>query len=283
MKYIFLAGILWGTIGIFVNELSALSVSVQFMSLLRMSFAFVIMFIISAIKHGKKIFILDKRVIFLCALLGLVCHGVFNICYSTSIKLNGVGTAAVLMYSAPVFTAAACRILFHESFSGTKIFALILNIFGCVLTVTGGNFTSNNNISLMGILAGVGSGFCYGMVAIIGKLAGEKTDSMIISAYSYFFAMIFLFVFARPEIIISKKILTLGFLYGLIPTSLAYLLYYMGLGKIQDVSRAPVVASIEPVTAVITGLIIYNEVIGAANLIGALFVLASIIIIVRLR
>lgn len=282
MTYIFIAGILWGIIGIFVNELSALGVSVQFMSFLRMSFAFLIMFTISAIKHGKKIFILDKRVIFLCALLGLICHGVFNICYSTSIKLNGVGTAAVLMYSAPVFTAIACKILFHENFSGTKIFALILNILGCILTVTGGNF-ANNNISWLGILAGLYSGFGYGMVAVIGKLAGEKTDSMIISAYSYLFAMIFLFVFTRPEIIISSKILTLGFLYGLIPTSLAYLFYYMGLGKIRDVSRAPVIASIEPVTAMIAGFIIYNEVIGAANLVGILFVLVSIIIIVKAR
>lgn len=283
MIYIFIAGILWGIIGIFVNELSALGLDVEFISFLRMSFAFIIMFTISAIKHGRKIFILDKRTLFLCALLGLICQGMFNICYSLSIKLNGVGTASVLMYSAPVFTALACRILFHEGFSGMKIFALALNILGCILTVTGGNFAGSNNISLLGILAGLYSGFGYGMVAVIGKLASDKTDSMIISAYSYLFAMIFLLIFARPEIIINSKILTLGFLYGLIPTSLAYVLYYAGLSKIRDVSRAPVIASIEPVTAVITGLIIYNEVIGLANLAGIVLVLASIIIIVRLR
>ena len=282
MPYIFIAGILWGIIGIFVNELSALGVSVQSMSFLRMTSAFIIMFTFAAVKHGKNVILRDKKALFLCALLGLVSHGIFNICYSTSIKLNGVGTAAILMYTAPVFTAIASKIIFHENFSRMKFFALALNIIGCILTVTGGSIQANN-FSVIGILAGLYTGFGYGMVTIIGRLAGKKTDAIIMSAYSYLFAMIFLFIFARPEIVINAKVLTLGFLYGLIPTSLAYLFYYAGLGKIRDASRAPVIASIEPVTAVIVGLLIYNEVIGLANLIGMLVVLASIIIIMRVK
>ena len=282
MLYIFTAGILWGIIGIFVNTLSALGVSVQLMSLLRMSFAFLIMFTFAIIKHGRNILIRDKKTLVLCALLGLICHGTFNIAYSTSIKLNGVGTAAVLMYSAPVFTGIACRFIFHEGFSLMKVFALMLNILGCVLTVTGGSF-QGSNLSLTGILAGLYSGFGYGMAAVIGRLAGEKTDAVIMSAYSYLFAAVFLAIFARPEILIDTKILAVSFLYGLIPTSLAYLVYYIGLRKIRDTSRVPVIASIEPVTAVIAGLVIYNEAVGFANLIGMLVVLVSIIIIMRVQ
>ncbi len=59
------------------------------------------------------------------------------------------------------------------------------------------------------------------------------------------------------------------------------MLYYNGLRKINNTSLAPVIASIEPVTAVLVGLIIYNEEIGAANFIGFAIVLLSIIIIIR--
>ena len=283
MLYIFISGILWGIIGIFVNELSSLGVSVQLMSFLRMLFAFVIMSALALIKHGRKVFMIDSKTLLTCALLGLVSQGAFNIFYSNSIKLNGVGVAAVLMYSAPVFTGIASRIIFHEKFSGLKLFALALNILGCILTVTGGKFDSDN-ISLAGILYGLGSGFGYGMSAVFGKLAGEKIDSIIISAYSYLAALLFLGIFTVPPVsyaLSNIKILGLSFLYGLIPTSLAYLLYYNGLRKINNTSLAPVIASIEPVTAVLVGLIIYNEAVHVINFTGFAIVLLSIIIIIR--
>ncbi|MBQ7593873.1 MAG: EamA family transporter [Synergistaceae bacterium] len=288
MLYIFTAGVLWGTIGIFVKLLASLGADGNLTSFLRMLSAFVIMSTLALIKHGRNFFIHvhDKEIIIPCALLGLVSHGLFNIFYTASIKINGMAIACVLMYTAPVFTALASKLLFHEKFTGLKISALIINILGCVLTVTGGNIFNNDNLSLIGILAGIGSGFGYGMAAIFGKSAGEKTDALIISAYSYFFAMIFLLIFRTPDInfaLANPKILLMGILYGLIPTSLAYLVYYNGLQKIHDTSRVPVIASIEPVAAVLIGMLIYNEEIGFANFIGVAVVLVSIIIMVRAK
>ncbi|MBQ9419844.1 MAG: EamA family transporter [Synergistaceae bacterium] len=284
MILIFIAGVLWGTIGIFVNELNALGAGSSLTCFLRMFFAFVIMFSLAIVKRGKKFFIADRKTIFLCAMLGLVCHGIFNICYTASIKLNGMGVACVLMYSAPVFTAAASRIIFRERLSSLKIFALALNILGCVMTVTGGDIFNNSDISLIGILAGLGSGFCYGMAAIFGKALGEKTDSLTMSAYSYFFAVLFFAVFTRLEINLALenlKIPVVGFLYGLIPTSLAYLVYYNGLRRVANASSVPVIASIEPVAAVIIGMVIYNEHVGAGNFVGIAIVLSSIAIMMK--
>ena len=279
MLLIFLAGVLWGTIGIFVNELNSLGASSAQTCFIRMFSGFLIMAVYALIKNRKNFFLIDRKTLLICAGLGLISHGFFNICYTASIKLNGMGIACVLMYSAPVFTAMASKIIFNEKISGLKIFALALNILGCVLTVTGGSLDSAG-LSLTGILAGLGTGFCYGMAAIFGK-AGEKTDASIISAYSYFFAALFLFIFNTPELEnINIKILSTGFLYGLIPTSLAYMIYYNGLKKINYTSRVPVIASIEPVAAVLIGMIIYNERVSLANFIGIAVVFLSIVIMV---
>lgn len=286
MIYIFTAGVLWGTIGIFVKELNSLGADASLTSFLRMFFAFIIMLAAALAKHGRNVIIKDRKIIFLCALLGLVSHGFFNMFYTSSIRLNGMGIASVLLYTAPVFTAIASGIIFHEKFSALKIFALSLNIFGCILTVTGGNIFSNDNISFAGILFGLGSGFCYGMAAITGRAAGEKTDALITSVYSYLFALVFLSIFTMPDIELALKnvkISCAGFLYGLIPTSLAYLVYYIGLGKIKNTSIVPVIASVEPVTAVLIGMVMYNENIGRANFIGVAVVIISIIITMKAK
>ena len=284
MIQIFIAGILWGIIGIFVNELNALGAGASLIGFMRMFFAFVIMLVFALFRHGRNVIIRDSRTIFLCALLGILCNGLFNVFYTNSIRLNGMGIACVLMYTAPVFTAIGSRIIFHERFSRIKIFALIMNIIGCILTATGIDIFQNDNVSVIGILSGIGSGFCYGMAAIIGRAAGEKTDSITVTVYSFFFASLFLILFARPDFIPALnniRIMGIGFLYGLIPTSFAYLVYYNALKNIHDTSRVPVIASIEPVTAIITGMLLYNERIDAANFTGVAIVLVSIIIMMK--
>ena len=283
MFYIFTAGLLWGTIGLFVKELNLLGASSELTSFLRMFSAFMIMLLAALIKHGRKIIIHDKKTLISCVLLGLVCHGAFNIFYTSSIKINGMSIASVLMYTAPVFTGIASGILFHEKFTLTKIFALIVNIFGCVLTVTGGKIVVEN-INFYGVIMGLCSGFCYGMAAVFGRLAGEKTDALIVSAYSYFFAVIFLFVFMRPDfepVFENVNILFVSLIYGIIPTSAAYVVYYIGLKKIKDTSRVPVIASIEVAAAVMIGVIFYGEVMGMMNYAGVLIVFLSIMIMAK--
>ena len=282
---IFLAGILWGTIGTFVKTLSSLGADGALIAFLRMFWAFVIVLAISIIRHGRNVIIRDKKTLIFCAILGLLCNGLFNVFYTSSIKINGMGIACVLMYTAPVFTAIGSRIIFREKFSALKIFALSVNILGCVLTVTGGNL-SVGNINLMGLLAGIGSGFCYGMAAVFGRLASEKTDSMTVSVYSFFFAVIFLTFSMKPDVTLAlsrPEILWIGFLYGLIPTSISYVIYYDGLKVIPDTGKVPVIASIEPVTAVLLGMMIYNEAMSAGNFIGVAVVIASIIIMTKAK
>ena len=75
----------------------------------------------------------------------------------------------------------------------------------------------------------------------------------------------------------------MGFLYGLIPTALAYIVYYNALKIIKDTGKVPVIASIEPVTAVLIGMTVYGEELGTANFAGVIVVLGSILIMARAK
>lgn len=186
--------------------------------------------------------------------------------------------SAVLLNIAPLFTAITAALLFSERITGRRIIALCVNVMGCILAVTGGNFTGIQ-FSVIGILCGVGAGLCYGMTAIFGRIAGNRCSAYVMSTYSYLFAVIFLVVFAKPwemASVINGKLLLVGFLYALIPTAMGYLLYYKGVQKIKETSKVPVLASIETVVAAVLGLAVYGEQLGVFNIAGILLVLCSI-------
>lgn len=276
--FIFITGILWGTIGLFVAEMAKAGSSPELTSFLRMALGLLIMLVITIFKYGVKSLIIDLKTFMICAVIGVVCNGIYNICNSLSVINNGVAVASVLMYTAPIFTALASRIIFKEKITGKKIFALILNIIGCILVVTGGNFV-NININLRGVMYGVGAGFCYGMAAIAGKAASGRANAFVINTWGYFFAAVFILIFTRPDFeILNLKILWIGFLFAVIPTALAYIIYYKGLERVKSTARVPVVASIEPVTAALIGVMLYHEALGAANLAGIVLVIISIML-----
>ena len=276
--FIFITGILWGTIGLFVAEMAKAGSSPELTSFLRMALGLLIMLAITIFKYGVKSLIIDLKTFMLCAVIGVVCNGIYNICNSLSVINNGVAVASVLMYTAPIFTALASRIIFKESITRKKIFALILNIIGCILVVTGGNFV-NININFKGVMYGVGAGFCYGMAAIAGKAASGRANAFVINTWGYFFAAVFILIFTRPDFeILNLKILWIGFLFAVIPTALAYIIYYKGLERVKSTARVPVVASIEPVTAALIGVLFYHEALGAANLAGVALVIISIML-----
>ena len=276
---IFSAGCLWGMIGIFVNQLNACGASPAFLSFLRVSLACVMLAGMTAFRCGIRSLLVPWRTLLICALLGLVCQGFFNLFYSMAILRAGVMVSAVLLYLAPLFTAVASRLLFKEEIGSRKRLALLVNILGCALAATGGNL-SLAGVSAVGLLFGVGAGFCYSMNAVIGKIAGERTNVFVINTYSYLFAALFLLLFTHPlrdAPAISPKLLTWGVLYALVPTAIAYLIYFTGVQRIAESSRVPVVASVETVVAAIVGVVLYGESMGGFHLLGILLVLSSIL------
>ena len=245
-----------------------------------MTFAFVILFVVTVIRSGISAFRVSKRVLFFSAMLGLVCHGLYNVFYSWAVMRIGVTVSAVLLNVAPVFTAILSALFFHERVTSHKCIALVVNVIGCVLAATGGQFTAAS-LSVSGILFGVTSGLCYALTAIFGKLAGDDSDPFVVSTYSYLFAALFLAVFMRPwetPITLTLPIAWLGFLYALIPTAIGYLLYYQGVQQIQESSKVPVIASMETVTATILGVLVLGERLTGLHYLGIVVVMVSIVL-----
>ena len=215
-----------------------------------------------------------------CALTGFVTQALFNICYNTAIATIGMSVSAVLLYIAPVVTAVTAALVFSEKITGRKALALLVNIFGCVLTVTGGSL-SLGDLALSGVLFGLGAGACYGMVAILGRVTTSKLNPFVAITWTFFFGALFILLFVRPwrlpPVPMTAGFVTVALLYALIPTTFSYIFYFSGVSVIAETSKVPVIASIEPVVASLIGVMIFHESMGIVNVLGILLVLLSIV------
>ncbi len=279
---IFITGCLWGTIGLFVNLMNKYGSSSSYTSFLRLLFGFLFLAIITLIFDGPRAFLIGRKTLLSCILLGIVCQGAFNILYNKSIGMNGMSVGSVLLYTAPIFTSLASMLMFKEKPTLLKTIALLINVVGCALTATGGDFSAASFVPL-GILIGVGAGFTYGMTAVFGKIAmREKSSPLAVAAYNLFFGCLFTGLVCRPWTTVKAPfdahILIYGLLFGLIATALAYSLYFSGLSKISETSKVPVVASIEPVVATLIGVFAFSENMNVVKVIGILLVILSIVL-----
>ena len=213
-------------------------------------------------------------------MLGILCHGVYNICYSIAVTTIGVALSAVLLDIAPLFTSLFSVLFFQEKVTFLKGIAVIINIIGCILTVTNGKLEIQS-LALFGLLMGVGAGFLYALTAIIGRVAAKNTYPFIMSMYSYFFAAVFLGIsmgVSRTEFTFNTGILFWGFFYALITTAIGYIFYYEGLKHITKSSKVPVIASVEVIVASLIGVVWYREHLGFISFLGIVAVLLSIIL-----
>jgi DME family drug/metabolite transporter len=275
---VFIAGALWGTIGPLMTVMSDAGASAAEISLVRVVFAFLIMVPITLVRSGSGALRISGRALVACALLGIVCHGIYNVFYAYAVTACGVATAAVLLNVAPIFGLLFAVLLFKEAPTGLKILAMIGDALGCMLVVNGGDFSSFGG-SGFGVLCGIGAGLTYALTAVFGRIAGNRTDAFVMSTYSYLFASLFMIVWEQPwsaSMSINGTVLIAGFALALVPTAIAYVIYYEGVTRIRENSKVPVVASIETVVAAAFGILLYHESIGPAGIGGIVLVLASI-------
>ena len=282
---ILLAGVLWGSIGLFSTLMTNAGMDTGCVAFFRVLASSVMLTLLLIIKgKGFDLFRISKRGLISCALIGLFSQAFFNICYMNTIKHGGMATAAVFLYTSPVFVAIMSRIFFHEALTRNKIIAIIINIVGCMLAVTGGDF-SDVKISGYVVLVGVLAGFTYALLPVLSRTGADKENPFTAAFYGQLFGMILLFLMIRPYhgtgAVFSWKLVLAIVGIGIVPSAMAYSAYYSGLSKISETSKVPVFASVETIVAALIGLAAFGQSIGPGKILGIALVLVSIVVMNR--
>jgi drug/metabolite transporter (DMT)-like permease len=279
------AGSLWGTIGLFATLLSNMGMSAGPVAFFRVLSASIMLALILLVKgRGVSLFRVSRRGLISCMLVGFISQALYNVCYMNTIEQGGMATAAVFLYTSPVYVALISRVFFHEPLTRNKIIAIIINIAGCILTVTGGDF-SDMKISGFGIIMGIMAGFTYALLHILSRTGADDEDPFSAAFYGQAFGALLLFFLIRPyngigtAFTLPMLLVFIGF--GIVPSAMGYIVYYAGLSRITETSIVPVLASVETVVAALIGLIVFGQALSITKIVGIALVLISIAIMNR--
>ena len=116
--FIVLAGIFWGTSGIFVHFLAPYGFSSIQMTAMRATVSFVVMAVYVVIKNRGLFFAKPKEILlFFGSGLSFLLTATF---YYTSMQLSSVATAVVLMYTAPAIVMVYSVLFLGEKLTKLK-------------------------------------------------------------------------------------------------------------------------------------------------------------------
>ncbi|HYF83659.1 MAG TPA: EamA family transporter [Clostridia bacterium] len=280
--FVIIAAALWGTIGIYSKQLSTFGFSILQIVSIRAIFSTlaILTFILFKDKRLLKIEIRDFTYF---VGTGIISFVFFNWCYFIAINKTSLSAAAILLYTAPVFVMVFSSILFKEKMTKRKIAALILTFIGCVFVTASAKGTAQN-ISALGILAGLGSGLGYALYSIFGRYALKKYDSITVTFYTFVFASVGLIPISNIKGFISLfsniNAVYYAILLGLLATVLPFMLYTKGLSHLET-SKASIIATLEPVVATVVGIALFREPITIFKIIGILVVVLAVSMLVE--
>ncbi|MBE7011091.1 MAG: hypothetical protein E7415_00245 [Ruminococcaceae bacterium] len=281
--YIILAGILWGTSCIFVNNLALYEMNSIHISCIRGTIASLTM-IIYVLLYDRKLFKVSIKELMLYFGGGI---GMFftSACYYASMQMTSVSTAVVLMYTAPVFVMIYSVLFFGEKLKKLKAVSILAMIIGCGL-VSGiiGGF----KFDFFGIVLGFCAGIAYSTYNIFTKIQmREKCHPITASMYCFIFmAIISLFV-AKPTEIVdvamkSPRSILWMISCGVCTSVLPYFLYTVALKNIP-VGTASALAIVEPMSATVFGMVLYSQMPDIYSGCGIVLILSAVFMLSRVK
>jgi DME family drug/metabolite transporter len=275
---VILAAALWASLGLFYKQLfDVYGLSPLTAAFFRAALAAALIMGWLTLR-GERVWRLGWRVVRFFAAFGVVGIGAFYLVYASAIDRVGVGVAAVLMYTAPVWVTVLSALFLGESWTAGKGAALALVMVGVAL-VARVYRPEALQFNVPGILMGLGAGLTYGLYILFGKVGVRRYRPMPMLGYALVFGAATLLPFQASDRIAAA--LTdpslLPWLLGVafVPTLLAGVSFNWGLHYLPA-SNASIVATLEPVIALILGALLLDEGIEPAQVVGAGLVLAAI-------
>ena len=278
---ILLAGCFWGSMGIFVRRLTDYGFSSIQIVAIRVTLAALIFCMLLLIKDPSGFRISVKDIpLFLGLGFGSILF--FTVCYFTAITMMPLSTAAILLYTSPIWIMLMSVLFFREKLTGRKLLALVLAFAGCVL-VSG---ISGEGMTLTGLLVGLGSGIGYGLYSILGTVALRRYSPYTVTTYTFAFAALGSWLICRPADMLAKfasapdlpGLVFFCFLTALVTAVIPFLAYTLGLQTVEA-SRAGILATVEPLVATLIGVAVFSEPLTLLSGLGMLLILAAVVLL----
>lgn len=214
-------------------------------------------------------------------LAGLGCSlGIFHVFWNLGVLLNGAAVATVQQAAMPAIVAVAAWLIWREPLTWGKIFAIVLTFTGTML-VSGLDVLRRAELTLPGLLVGLGIPFTYASWNLFGKKARENHSPLVTLTFGFGFGALVLlpFQFFTPQ---SWPVLGLSWVWFagliLISTILPFSAYTFGLGRLPA-SVATILAMAEIPIVACYAYFLLKEQMTADQALGALLIVSGVLLL----
>jgi len=270
---------LWGCAATAAKLLIVRRVDTVLLAQTRVTFSVVLMACILALVKPSLLRV-RVRDLWRMALLGVVAIAGANYTYYVVIGEASVAVAILLQYTAPLFVMAYAAFTREEEVTGAKLLAAVLAIAGCYFAV--GGFAAAAGLPAGALAIGILSAVCFAFLTVFTRHLLARYSIWTVTFYGFLFASLFWLVINPPWIIArqSPDPGTWGALVGLavISVLLPYSFFFAGLRHVVS-SRAIIISTLEPITAIVTAALIAGERLSLSQAFGAALVIGAIVLL----
>ncbi|WP_223702201.1 DMT family transporter [Sutcliffiella deserti] len=200
--------------------------------------------------------------------------------YFVSISEASIAVAATLMYTAPIFVFLISFLFRLEKASFYKWLAIGF-VMGGVVLLTEVYEIGADNITMLGIVTGLGAGLSYALFIFGFKYAskhGQPQGILTIAFLVFTIIMLFFIDHSEAVSVFSSSDLFWMILLGVFGAGLSFFLYVAGLKRTSP-TAASIIAMVEPVTASLFGFLVLSELLTLPQLGGMGIILVTVTIL----
>ena len=279
--YVILGAACWGLIGLFTRTLGELGVGVFQRVTIRNLGALIVMTLVFALAR-REVFRIKARHLPLFMGSGLFSVQGMTLCLFLCQQECSLAVSGILLYLAPSFVVLMGAVLWKAPITKKKVAALCLAFMGCVLVsgIMGGELT----ISVLGLVAGIASGFCYATYTVFAHYVMDHYDSLTMTYWTFVFAGLGSLLFWDTQVMTAVFTSGGGIVNALglivIATVLPYLLYTKGLEGVES-GKASIMANVEPVVGALVGVFVFGEVLSIWVILGVVCMLGGVMLLAK--
>lgn len=238
--------------------------------------------ILAALLIGSFLMVTRQRTSFrrlgkelLLLLLSGVAMGFNWILLFEAYKYTTVAISTLSYYFAPVIVTLVCPLLFKEKMTKKQILCFLMSTVGLSLVIGITNLGSGGN-DAVGIAFGLGAAVLYATVILLNKFIKGVTG--IHRTFLQFLAAV---AVLTPYVMLTSgcNLGSLDFtgwgcllIVGLVHTGITYCLYFTSLKELSG-QEAAILSYMDPLVAVIIGVLVLKEPLNWQQLVGGLMIL----------
>jgi len=243
----------------------------------RFSFAVIILGLLMGL--WKKSFYVTKKELYFLALTGLL-FAISALSLFGSFLYMDVGLASTLLFVYPIFVAIIMSIFFKEKTSPITILSIFIAFIGVALLCGMGE----TNLDFIGIILVIISSLCYAIYIIVVNKA-LKVPAMKLAFYSMFFCALTIVIYSFfDEKYAIQELTTFNMWFfctflATIPTIISLIFLVKAINTIGSTPTS-IFGSLEPLTAVVIGIVLFDEKLTFYSIIGTFLILFGVTLIV---